>query len=346
MRKIKYTIIITLCFGVALFPCFCKAEEALPDIVILYTGDGLGNIEPIGCCSKMGGMARRATRIHQLRQFYKQVLLLDAGDCIAKKANGPYVSIQMAHIYNAFTIMQYDALNIADGEVALMSEFQRIFLSDSAIPVISANIMDTQQDKSIWPPYIIKKIGGVRVAIIGVVAQRLFESQLPENLSLSEPITVLKDQLPDIRKKSDVVILLSHLGWEASRQIVKDIPDIDISIVGHDYTYPHFEPETVGNTLMVKNTNGGGTLGVIKIWMDKKKNINRRESAFEILSFSMQPMAEYTEIESKYKEDITAVKKQEEEEKVKEEMNTYLKLSPEQFIEQMKKENRLLINQE
>ncbi|QTA79662.1 Uncharacterized protein dnl_19380 [Desulfonema limicola] len=317
-----------------------------PDLAVIYTGNGEGHIEPAGCCSKIGGMARRATKIKELREKYKNVIVLDSGDYLWKNPGDTVHELRAEHIHKSFINMGYDAINIADGEIASQEDFFKYFSTKPGLPIITSNITLSNKDQNIGSPYIIKQTGNIKTAVIGLVSPELAEKN--PDFTISDPIESIKKYLPEIKTKADVIILMSHMNWKQSMEIAKNFPDIDIIVVGHD-EYKTFDPEKIGKTLMVKNASGGGLLGVIEVWTDQSRMAEKMESRLEILSNEIKPLPEYAKLEQDFSEQKKLyernyqeeeAKKQEEE--AKKEAGKYLKMTPQEFMKQMEKENRLM----
>ncbi|WP_373499925.1 hypothetical protein [Desulfococcus sp.] len=341
----SFSCLLSLCLlsGLVILSSSTSAGAAadLPDLVILYTGDGRGNIEPSGCCSKIGGMARRATKIKEFRELYKNVILADSGDFLWKRNGDMLHPLQVEHVRKAFTAIGYDAVNIGDGEITSGETFIKHFRTDSAMPLVSSNVTLAKDAERAWHPYIIRESGKVKTAIIGLSSPDLVQSNPDGLFAVSDPIGTLEKLLPEISAKADIIVLLSHLGWEKSKQVVERFPMIDIVVVGHD-SYPTFSSETIGKTLMVKNAAGGGLLGVVEIWTGASNLPVKMESRLEVLVEKIQPLPEYAKLEQDYRGRVFAYKRRPQPDQTSRDDGKYLKMTPEQFMEEMKKENRVL----
>lgn len=341
----SFSCLLALCLlsVLVIFSSVTSAGAAadLPDLVILYTGDGRGNIEPSGCCSKIGGMARRATKIKEFRELYKNIILADSGDFLWKRPGDMLHPLQVEHVRKAFTAIGYDAVNIGDGEIASGEIFMRHFQTEPLPPLFSSNVTLAKDGERPWAPYIIREAGKVRTAIIGLNSPDMVQSNPDGLFAVSDPIQTLEKLIPEIRTKADMVVLLSHLGWEKSKQVVERFPMIDIVIVGHD-SYPTFSSETIGKTLMVKNAAGGGLLGVVEVWTDASNRPAKMESRLEVLVEKIQPLPEYAKLEQDFRAQKYANKQRLEQDKIAEDAGKYLKMTPEEFMAEMKKENRVM----
>ena len=198
--------------------------------------------------------------IHDLRQEHKNVLLVDAGDFLWQKKYG---ELRAKTTAKAINMMRYDALNIADGELSYGVDFLNEFAPRLLPLYVGSNITGitdqniTKREKLPWRPYIIKTCNGVKVAVLGVISSDLVgKARIKEDkISIKDPEACLRRILPKAREKADLVVLLSHLGWEQSKELAGRVPGIDLAIVGHAF-YPSFEPEKVGSTILLKNEIG------------------------------------------------------------------------------------------
>jgi len=155
--------------------------------------------------------------------------------------------------------------------------------------------------------------------------------------------------LAKIRKEADVIVLLSHIGWENTRSLIGDFPDIDVAVSGYD-AYPDFEPEKIGRTLVTKNPSGGGIIGLIRLWADESGRVRKAAGELMLLEMDIRPDPEYLSIETDFlalkSEYEQQLKKEEQMAAIEEELARFSKMSPEEFLEQMKTDNRFLSAQE
>jgi len=195
--------------------------------------------------------------------------------------------------------MQYDVLNVADGELAFGTGFEDRYASGLKDRLTSANIL--KDHKLLWRPYVPKTVQGVKIAVVGVVAPRLISKMKvrEDAIEIQDPETALKNLVPALREEADIVILLSHAGWKRSVQLAERIDGIDFMIVGHDY-YPTFDPETVRHTALVKSSVGGKHLGEIRVWLDEGRRIKRYETSLRELSSAIETYPEYTRPEAEF----------------------------------------------
>jgi 5'-nucleotidase len=263
--------------------------------------------------------------------------LVDTGDFFWPQELG---KLRAEITVKALRPMKHDALNIADGELSYGIDFLSEIYTEFKHQFLSSNII--KDGSCLYQPYIIKIYNDLKIAVLGAVSPRLVDNvQIKEDAILVEnPLNALNGLIPDIRKKVDLVLLLSHLGWKNTVELVEKISGIDVAIVGHDY-YKTFEPNQINDTLILKNSVGGKHVGVVKIWVDESKKIKNIESSLEKLSDKIHIYPEYTlpetEFEKKKAEELNkkkeGVKKHA---KIIENFKDWTKLTPEEFVQKMK----------
>ena len=109
-----------LCLLLAVFCLIGQSRAA--EVVLLYTGDTQSFLEVCGCAdNQLGGIARRATMVNDLKRSYPNALLLDAGSLFA----GDTVLDQLRckiHL-KAMKAIHYAAANIGVGELRFGQAF-------------------------------------------------------------------------------------------------------------------------------------------------------------------------------------------------------------------------------
>ncbi|RZB38060.1 MAG: hypothetical protein SRB2_00406 [Desulfobacteraceae bacterium Eth-SRB2] len=264
------------------------------------------------------------------------MLLVDAGDFFWRRKLGELRSETTAR---ALRMMDYDALNVADGELSFGIDYLSAIYPGFKHEFLSSNLI--KDGNTIYQPFIIKTYNRLKIAVLGVVSPSLVdEVQLKKDaISVESPLDALKRLLPDIKKDVDLVLLLSHSGWENTADLAQKISGIDIAIVGHAY-YNTLEPNRINDTMVFKNSVGGKHLGVVKIWVDESKKIKNIKSSLEELSDKIYIYPEFTLPETEFEKKKQELSKRNGAEKkharMMEKFKEYTKLSPEEFTKKMK----------
>ncbi len=193
--------------------------------------------------------------------------MLDSGDiCIAGKE---HAKLQRDALIKGHQLMKYDALNVGEGELSFgLDQFKEI-VKNSTLAFVSCNIsVENSQAGSPFLPYVVKKMDGIRVAVTGVANTVFFNEEMlnKEKIKVNSPVESLKRILPELKQRADVIILLSHLGYDGTKNLIQNAApgDIDVAVVGHGLNILN-EPEKINNTVIIQNSMKGEYLGLLNL---------------------------------------------------------------------------------
>jgi 2',3'-cyclic-nucleotide 2'-phosphodiesterase (5'-nucleotidase family) len=232
----------------------------------------------------------------------------------------------------ALNQMGYDALNLGEAELVAHPDLVERMNELADFPLISSNLSCVDPR---WKAYLIKETSGVRIAIMGVLSSR-FRLKDP-TVTVEPPVDFLKRLMTDLSGKADVFVLLSHMGWEESLALLREIEAIDIAIISH--AKRPFLVKTVGKTLAISAGEKGENLGHIKVaWGTEEKEIVR-------MSYECHRLGDDVEYDQGIKELVRAfnikVNKRQEEEyrRMKQQQSEIeaivertMKMTPEEFL--------------
>lgn len=272
---------LTLTFALTLAAvCAAWAQK----LVIIHSNDTHSQIEPLrtGKNAGLGGVERRLNLIDSIRAEYgdKNVLLLDAGDY---NQGTPYFTVGGGDLEMALmNLLGYDAVTIGNHEFDNGQEEFARRLSNSRFPTLCCNYDFSKTPLAGYvKPYTIVRRGGFKIGIVGATA-RLSSVVSAPNLEGIEPLDTAEEinRWAHYLKKSkrcDIVILLSHLGFEGGDEtdVTDDIiaassRDIDFIIGGHSHTFIE-HPAEVKNldgkiVPIVQAASKGIVVGLLKIY--------------------------------------------------------------------------------
>lgn len=234
-------------------------------LTILHTNDVHSRVEPFPLDGSknqgLGGTARRAALIKQIRAKEKNVLLLDAGDIFQ---GTPYFNKFGGEIeMKLMTAMGYDAATMGNHDFDNGLEGFHKQLPHAKFPIVCSNynFSDTLMASSTVPYKIFRK-EGIKIGLfgIGIQLEGIVDSKNYGSTVYEDPISKANQYADLLRNehKCDLVICLSHLGYSYATDRVSDKilarsnRNIDLIIGGHTHTFMN-EPEDV------KNLSGGIT---------------------------------------------------------------------------------------
>jgi 5'-nucleotidase len=252
-KFIKQSAIATSALSLSTLPTFgFNQAQATKRLTILHTNDVHSHVEPFAADHprnpNMGGVARRATLINQIRAEQPNVLLLDAGDSFQ---GTPYFNYYGGEIeWKLMSMMGYDATTLGNHEFDNGLEGLLNPMKQAKFDIINANydFKNTILDGKI-KPYKIYEKDNLKIGIfgLGVELQGLVNKiQYGETVYLN-PLEIAQDmtRLLKYDKKCDLIICLSHLGYNYKNEpdkisdliLAKKTKDIDLIIGGHTHTF-------------------------------------------------------------------------------------------------------------
>ena len=177
---------------------------------------------------------------------------MDSGNSFLKKE--AYSRLKADTTISGMNLIGYDALNIGEGELSMGTEFLQELKDKASFPFVSANVFFEETGLPLGDQFLIKEFDGIRAGITGVIAPDAIrgKERILGDLTVENPATTLERILPELRKRSDVVIVLSHLGEKATKTLAQQVSGMDVAIVGNDERLSD-QPERVGETLILKN---------------------------------------------------------------------------------------------
>lgn len=260
-------------------------------LTILHTNDVHSRIDPFPLDGSrnegMGGAARRAARISDIRMKEKNVLLLDAGDILQ---GTPYFNFFGGELeFKLMAEMKYDAATIGNHDFDGGMEGLAKAIKLGNFPMLSGNyeFKDTLLN-GLTKPYQIFLKDGVKVGVfgLGIELDGLVPKKLIGETQYLEPITMAQKYATILKQeeKCDLVICLSHLGYKFRNDdqkicdaiLADNTSDIDIIIGGHTHTFmrkPDVRKNKLGKEVIVNQAGWAGImLGRLDVYFEKSKN--------------------------------------------------------------------------
>ena len=256
-------------------------------ITVLHTSDTHSCVLPLNknladtMLADRGGFLRRIAMLKQERQSDPDLLLFDCGDF--SQGSSYYTMFKGDVEVELMNRMHYDAVTIGNHEFDFgLDNMIRLFkLADFPVVCSNYDFGDTEL-KDIVKPYIVLKRKGVKIGVFGVCPplEGLVSTKNYGPLKYLDPVEVTERMVDILRnqKKCDVVICLSHLGWEISdypdNELIKRTSGIDLVLGGHSHTYLKtlgYETDKTGRKVPVDHEGKHGIfVGKMQLMLEKK----------------------------------------------------------------------------
>ena len=281
MKRIYIVIFIALLTSVTV------SAKKQKQLVILHTNDTHSTILPLNPnlddqdLAGRGGFLRRINLIKEQRQQHPDLLLFDSGDF--SQGSGYYTLFKGEVEIGLMNQMGYECSTIGNHEFDFgMDNMARIFKM-AKFPIVCSNYDFTGTVlEGLVKPYITIRRGDVKIGVFALdppLKGLVFDGNC-EGITFLDPAEIGQKYIDLLRKqeKCDIVICISHLGWERSvypdEMFLSLTEGCDLVLGGHTHTYMpvlEFAPDKNGKQIPVdQNGKHGVFVGKLILNLEKK----------------------------------------------------------------------------
>ncbi len=201
-----------------------------------------------------------------LRQSEKEILVLDSGDLLFKKHLNPLPENALAGmvekarlIVESFNVMGYDAMGVGDDDLALGKELLLEMSRKAKFPLLSSNLLDEATGKHLFHAFLIKEIDGLRIGLFSLLSPDFFTNPSDlrkKGLNIRSPLETAKIMVEELKPKTDLIILLSHLGYQNDIRVAQTVPGIHLILGAHTgINLPY--PPVIKNVIILQTASRG-----------------------------------------------------------------------------------------
>jgi len=241
---------------------------------------------------KMGGLDRVATVVKSIRAARPDALLLDGGDTW----HGSYTVLKTGaqDMVDSMNQLGVDAMT-SHWEFTLGIDRVTEIVDSLPFPFLGANIFDAEWDEPAYEPYKMFERGGVQVAVIGQAFPYMPIANpgwMFPDLSFGIREERIAEMVEEVRGKgAELVVLLSHNGFDVDRKLAGRVPGIDVILTGHTHdALP--EPVMVGQTLVIASGSNGKFVTRLDLDVREGQLMGFRHKLIPIFSDVIEPDAE------------------------------------------------------
>lgn len=279
-------------------------------LTVLVTTDLHGNIYPYDYFTAKPaerGLAKIATLVREQRAKNPHTLLIDCGDTIqGAPLEGVYQNwvrtgeppAGMAGsgklprgdpMMLAMNRLGYDAMVVGNHEYNFGLKNLEAARKEAKFPWISANTQVPPAGLKPFAPYIVKTVGGVKVAVIGITTPAVPSWEKPENykgLRFVNGVEAVENAMAELRlkHKPDVVLIAAHAGLDRDlksgeirqgetgfenmvHQMATKVKGVDAILFGH--THQQLPQHVLNGVLLHQPKNWGISLGRVEIQLER-----------------------------------------------------------------------------
>ncbi|MBB4287698.1 thiosulfohydrolase SoxB [Roseospira goensis] len=225
--------------------CYALTSENFVDLARTY--------------GRVGGLDRLATLINAIRaERPDNTLFLDGGDTW----QGSYTSLQTrgGDMVRAFNALKTDAMTAHWEFTYGEARVREILDGELDMPFLCGNVLDTLWEEPVFESTQMFERGGVQVAVIGQAFPYTPIANprhlIPEWSFGIRPETVQEHVDAARAAGAEVVVLLSHNGFDVDRKLASLVSGIDVILTGHTHDALPREVK-VGKTLLIASGSHG-----------------------------------------------------------------------------------------
>ena len=240
---------------------------------------------------KLGGLDRTSTLINAIRSDRgdEKVLLLDGGDTW----QGSYTSLktQGSDMVSAMKLLRPDAM-VGHWEFTFGQDRLEKLIDEMGYPFLGGNVFDLEWEEPVFDSTAFFERGGVKIAVIG--------QHFPYT-PIANPRHFVDGWSFGIRPKqiqanvnaardggAEVVVLLSHNGFDVDQKIAATVSGIDVILTGHTHdAIPH--AIKIQNTLLLSSGSHGKYLGRIDLKVEGGRVVDSSSALIPIFADVIEP---------------------------------------------------------
>ena len=240
----RYIIISLLLLGIL------NVQAQNKQLVVLHTNDTHSTILPLNpnladtMKAGRGGFLRRIAMLKDERKTNPDLLLFDSGDFCQ---GSPYFTLYKGDVeVGLMNLMGYDAGTIGNHEFDFGLDAMAKMFKNLNYPIVCSNYDFTGTVvEGLVKDYVILKRKGMKIGVFGLspALSGLVSNENCVGVKYLDPVKEA-NRVVDIlkKKKCDVIICISHLGWQDSYKdgdeyLVSGTRGIDLVLGGHSHTY-------------------------------------------------------------------------------------------------------------
>lgn len=229
--------------------CGSLMTFAQKQLTILHTNDTHSCVFPLSehlsdmLQAGRGGFLRRINMLKEERAKDPKLLLFDSGDF---SQGSPYYTLFKGDVETGLmNLMHYDAGTVGNHEFDYGLENLARLIKRLKFPIVCANYRfhECGLDKMV-KPYVIIKRKGVKIGVFGLAPKLdgLVDHNNYRSTEYLDPVSTAQEMADLLKKKHcDLVICISHLGWEehgmGDQEVIRNTRGIDLVLGGHSHTY-------------------------------------------------------------------------------------------------------------
>ncbi len=177
-------------------------------------------------------------------------------------------------IIESFNRMGCDGVGIGDDDLSLGKKSLLEVSKKAKFPFLSSNLIDQESGALLFHPYLLKEVNGLRIGIFSVISPDTFSGPSDprmRGLVIRDPIETVRGIVKEVGPRTDLIILLSHLGYANDVGLAQAIQGIHVIVGSHSGNHL-IVPSIVNNTVVVQTALKGMFGGRLDVTVSNNNN--------------------------------------------------------------------------
>ena len=268
MKK-KTSLLFTILVTLFIMPGIVNAQK---EVVIIHTNDVHSRVNEEG---DIIGYAKLKGYINELKNTkHINPLVLDAGDCL----HGQVIAIseEGESIVRIMNEVGYTAVSPGNHDFNYGADRLTELRDKATFEILTANVLDKATKKTLYTPYIIREVDGIKIGIFGLCTPETAIKTNPknvENIEFDDCIKVSKNMVNVLSNLGvDAIVCVGHIGLDVSSPITSDelcasVDGIDVFVDGHSHSVLP-DGLKVNETLIVSSGQYLNNIGQVTLTFD------------------------------------------------------------------------------
>jgi sulfur-oxidizing protein SoxB len=244
---------------------------------------------------KIGGMAHVATMINRLRSEKPDTsLVVDAGDTF----HGAGISVfdKGVSVVKIMNAIGYQVMAPGNWEFFYTKEHLLDLIDQADFPVVAYNVTDKEWDEPVFDQYVIKEVGDLKVAVIGLTYPWTALTSSIRGAAQWWKFGIKEEEarelIQEIREEHtpDLIVVVSHGGYGLDQKFAKRVDGIDVLVSGHTHD-EIYDPVVWNDTIIYQGGAHGKFVTKLDVRVKDRKVVSYTYELMQVRQSEIEPDA-------------------------------------------------------
>jgi hypothetical protein len=226
-------------------------------------------------------------------------LVLDVGNLTP--GSRPYELLKLRYLLEGMGEIGYDAVNLGKKEAELDLETLKKALAGSALPFVSANLVEKAGGKALAERYRIVHRGRLAIGITGVAGAEA--QDVGPGVEVRPPMEALAEVVPELARRCNYLIVLAFVDEDALREIAEKFHEVNC-VLGGDVPQSSNSVQQVNRAIVFNVVDRGKVIGQVDLKRQGEGYEVEQAQGIKIVADHLAPDPRMVKLISRYKEEL------------------------------------------